>query len=36
VAWVPLASVGRLYAGERLRAKVDPTDHNSMVLDLGT
>jgi hypothetical protein len=34
VAWVPLAHVGRLYAGEPLRAKVDPTDHNSMFLDL--
>jgi hypothetical protein len=36
VAWVPLAHVGRLYAGERLHAKVDPTDQNSMFLDLDT
>ncbi|HXJ62757.1 MAG TPA: hypothetical protein VNN79_03295 [Actinomycetota bacterium] len=36
VAWVPSVSVGRLYAGERLKAKVDPANHNSMVLDLGS
>src|SRR4051794_38790201 len=34
VTWVPVESVGRLYAGGRLRAKVDPADHSSLVLDL--
>ena len=36
MTWVPVESVGRLYAGGRLRAKVDPVDHNSIVLDLST
>jgi hypothetical protein len=36
MTWVPVGSVGRLYAGGRLRAKVDPVDRNSLVLDLTT
>jgi hypothetical protein len=36
MTWVPVESIGRLYAGGRLRAKVDPADHNSLVLDLTT
>jgi hypothetical protein len=34
MTWVPVASVGRLYAGGRLPAKIDPADHNSLVLEL--
>jgi len=36
MTWVPVESIGRLYAGGRLRAKVDAADHNSLVLDLTT
>ena len=36
MTWVPVESIGRLYAGGRLRAKVDPVDHDSLVLDLTT
>jgi hypothetical protein len=36
MTWVPVGSIGRLYAGGRLRAKVDPVDRNSLVLDLNT
>jgi hypothetical protein len=36
MTWIPVGSVGRLYAGGRLRAKVDPVDRNSLVLDLTT
>ena len=34
LTWVPVESIGKLYSGGRLRAKVDPIDHNSLVLDL--
>jgi hypothetical protein len=36
MTWVPVESVGRLYAGGRLRAKIDAADQNSLVLDLTT